>query len=228
MSYQQHVEAARSRLDGCAALKDHSYLISLWSQSKLNVIDWQASASPAALSADGLSIHVYPSFGQLPPQSAVQLLLREFGLLVYYRAGRPRETWETKPDLPEAGAINAFQAKLASGRFQSFKLLVDDFKTATDRYTALNIANALIANGVGIKSATNLDIKSWGATAEYAALKKPHRLDGLLAAYTPREMLDCYGEAFADMVLNESRSTLESSLRKGFQRVVLGIAERTR
>jgi hypothetical protein len=102
---------------------------------------------------------------------------------------------------------------------------VETFNTAMDRLVCLNVSNALLANGVGFPSSQGIDIKVYGATSEYSCGKKYHSLIPFTSAYAPREVHNCYGCAFAEMIVNKMRSIRESSTAKALEALVREIAE---
>ena len=129
---------------------------------------------------------------------AVYTLIREFGNLLYARCDESlKRRWDNKLCLPKAPHISAVQAKLTP-EHKSYHALVASFKTAMERYVALNLCNALITHGVPYAQATNLDLKTWGATQAYANGKRYHVLIPLVSAYASREIFECFGAALAD------------------------------
>jgi hypothetical protein len=181
----------------------------------------------AELTRDGSKINLYPSLASCPTYQ--HELMREFGLLVLNRGGQAAaDAWSARETQAEPGAVASFQNKLASAAFKTYREVVDDFKTAVDRFVALNLANALIANHVPIEDSVKLNVTEWGATREYAIGKRKHPLDALLGAYCPARMLACFGETFADAVLNELRSVRESSTAAELRKLVEGVVELAR
>lgn len=204
-----------------------SHLGALWDSGIWVEQDSQILDVSVEVSRDGKKINVYP--GLLACTTPDKDAIREFGVMVFFRAGAKAKTlWEQKLTKPSAQAVEAFQLKLESGRFSSFREIVEDFKTAADRYVALNLANALISNHVPVADSSRINLKDWGPTSEYAAGKRRHKFACILSAYCPRKMLDCYGESFVDLVLNELRGVKEISVSQEFRSLLEDIADLAR
>lgn len=228
MNYAPQLEATAERLTRSQLGTKFSHLRAIWNAGSTWVQhSTQLINADAELTRDGAKINLYPSL--IGCQTYQHELVREFGLLVLNRGGKTAaDLWAARATKAEPGAIAAFQHKLASTAFGTYRAIVDDFKTAVDRFVALNLANALIANHVPIKDAAKIDVSMWGATCEYATGRRLHPLDALLGAYCPARMTACFGETFADTVLNELRSVRESSTAAELRKLVESIVELAR
>jgi hypothetical protein len=94
-----------------------------------------------------------------------------------------------------------------------------------DRLVALNITNALLANGVGYSSSNGVNIRTWGATEEYCNRKRFHSIIPLVSAYSTRDVLNCYGCAFGEMLVNKLLTVQESSTAAALEAIIRSIAE---
>jgi len=228
IDYSGQLSSAGERLTSSQLGVRLPHLGALWRSRELWVEhDDQLVNADAALSHDGRRINLYPSLTVCP--TSQHELAREFGLYVLARgANEAKAVWENRATKAEPGVVSAFQLKLKSGTFASYRDIVEDFKTAVDRFTALNIANALIANRVPFADSAQIELVKWGPTCEYAEGRRRHPIDALLGAYCPARMTSCFGEAFADAVLNELRSVRESSTAAELRKLVEEVAELSR
>lgn len=185
-------------------------------------------ATDAELARDGTNrINLYPSLLQKPRKYSIFVVLREFGHLIYSKAGEQvKRRWLYKLGLPTTGQITAVQNKMTP-QFASFRDMVESFTTAMDRYVALNIANALIANGVKYSQSQNIDIKEWGPTQEYCNRRRYHVLIPLVSAYASREIYEDFGTAFADWTCGMCGIT-ESSVADATHEIIREMAEAMR
>jgi hypothetical protein len=179
----------------------------------------------ASDSAD--EVVLYPVLQAKEPSQADYAVLREFGILLLRKAGaNGKERWEKKLCLPMDDQIDAVQGKLDQRcAYKSYEELVTSFSTALDRLVALNITNALLANGVGYSNSNGVKLKTWGATEEYCTRKRFHSIIPLVSAYSTRDVLNCYGCAFAEMLVNKLLTVRESSTSKALEAIVRSIAE---
>lgn len=161
----------------------------------------QRVATDAEVARDGTPrINLYPSLMQKPSKMAVFAVIREFGHLLYAKAGEPtKRRWQHKLALPSTAQITAVQGKLTPD-FKSYHDLVGAFTTAMDRYVALNIANALIVNGVPYSQSQSINLKEWGPTQEYCNRRRYHVLIPMISAYASKEIYEDFGVALADWI----------------------------
>ncbi len=201
------------------------HLMRLWSEVKWNELNDQRVASDIEMARDGTErINLYPSIAKKSRKLAAYLILREFGRLVYSKAPEKlRRRWTFKFCLPSDGQIEAVQGKL-NPQFKSYREMVESFKTAMDRFVALNLANALIAKGVPYAQSQNINLKQWGATQEYANRRRYHPLISLASAYASKEIYEDFGAAFADWLCGTNGIT-ESSVAEAVHSIVRDIIE---
>ena len=198
------------------------HLVSAWNALTWNKSQDTAPATDAQASyADAHTINLYPV---LLPRRDPAPLLREFGVSLMQGAdARTRRCWEDKLCLPEAAQLDAVQRKLQSSEFDTYRSLTESFKTALDRLVSLNVCNALLANHVPRAQATNVNIFAWGATAEYANLRRRHSIKPLVYAYVDRDLAECPGRALAELVAHGMRHVRESSVAGALRRIIIEV-----
>lgn len=206
-----------------------AHIGALWNRVDFNVVEQSNTENDARLCAGKDAIALYPVLLERAPAQADTILLREFGLMLLRRAGASNRTrWSKKLVLPSERQITAVQGRLGDqalrGAGGTYLALVESFKTATDRLVALNITNALLANGMPFESSVGVKITEWGPTAEYSTGKKYHSIIPLTSAYAPAEVHRCYGCAFAEMIVNKMRAVKESSTARSLETLVRDIA----
>jgi hypothetical protein len=215
-----------------ALLKDgpitSAHLLRAWQDVRWVKCADQKIAADAEVARDGSGrISLYPSLAQKSRKYAVYVLLREFGHLLYGKASDPvKRRWMYKLALPSSGQVDAVQGKL-NPTFTSYRDMVESFTTALDRYVALNIANALIANGVPYAQSQNVKLKEWGPTQEYCNRRRYHVLIPLVSAYASKEIFEDFGAAFADWVTGMCGIT-ESSVADATHEIIREMVEAMR
>jgi hypothetical protein len=205
----------------------------LWNKIEFQVNNERKTENDASLSPSKDLIALYPALLDREPAQADSIVLREFGLLLLRKAGAHcQERWEKKLALPKESQISAVQQRLQDAAIRAanktYREVVETFNTAMDRLVCLNVSNALLANGVQFPSSTGIDIKVWGPTSEYSCGKRYHSLIPYTSAYAPREVHNCYGCAFAEMIVNKMRSIRESSTAKALEALIREIAEQAK
>lgn len=205
----------------------------LWNSVEFQVNSERKTENDASAHPSKDLIALYPALLDKTPAQADSIVLREFGLLLLRKSGAHcQERWEKKLTLPKESQISAVQSRFQDAAIRAanntFRDVVETFNTAMDRLVCLNISNALLANGVGFPSSQGIDIKVWGPTAEYSSGKKYHSLIPFTSAYAPREVHNCYGCAFAEMIINKMRSVRESSTAKALEGLIREIAEQAK
>lgn len=205
----------------------------LWDNLEFQVVTETKTENDASLHPSKDSIALYPALLQKTPAQADSIILREFGLLLLRKAGAHcQERWHKKLMLPTEKQITAVQGRLQDAAIRAankfYRDVIETFATAMDRLVFLNVSNALLANGVAFPSSQGIDIKVWGPTAEYSCGKKYHSLIPFTSAYAPREVHNCYGCAFAEMIINKMRSVRESSTAKALETLIREIADTAR
>lgn len=188
------------------------HILRAWKDVEWVKSDDQRVATDAEVARDGTPrINLYPSLIGKPRKYSAYLALREFGHLLYAKAGdQVKRRWTDKLALPTTAQITAVQGKLTPD-FKSYHDLVESFTTAMDRYVALNIANALIVNGVPYSQSQSINLKQWGPTQEYCNRRRYHVLIPMISAYASKEIYEDFGAAFADWVCGMNGIT-ESSV----------------
>lgn len=210
-----------------------AHISSLWNVIKFRGMEQKQTENDASLSPTDESIALYPAIRQKAPAQADSIVLREFGKLLLRKAGtHGNSRWSQKLVLPSVKQIAAVQEKLSSPDFrsgnQTYRELVESFPRAVDRLVALNLTNALLANGMPFSSSRGVQLEQWGPTMEYATLKKYYSLIPLTSAYAPREVHADFGIAFSEMIINKMRSIRESSTAISLQALIREICETAR
>ena len=202
-------------------------------QRALAQIEWakmesQTVATDAEVSRDCENkITLYPSILAKSKNVGCFVLLKEVGHLLFTNCDEAlARRWNMKLCLPTEQQINAVQSKLTRD-FKSYREVMESFKTAMDRYVALNIANALISKGVPYAQVQNLNLRTWGATQEYANLQRYHSIIPMLSAYAPKEIFEDFGAAFADWIC-ETKGITESSVADSTHGIIEDILTATR
>lgn len=205
-----------------------AHIMRFWSDIQWSKYDSQRVTTDAEMARDGTDrINLYPSLIQKPKDFAAFIVVREFGRLLFSKANESiRRRWTFKLGLPTEAQIQAVQGKL-NPQYSSYRDMVESFSTAMDRYVALNVANALIANGVPYAQSQNIKVQQWGPTQEYCNRRRYHVLIPLLSAYSSKELYDDFGTALADWVTGMCGIT-ESSVAEAVHSIIKEIAEAAR
>lgn len=225
-NYDAIIQEAEAALENGPVKPAH--LLRAWKDISWNKSEDQKVANDVELARDGSGrISLYPSLSHKSKRFGAFLLLREFGRLLFSRASdKVKRRWIYKFGLPATGQIAAVQGKLAPS-FVSYRDMVESFTTAVDRYVALNIANALIANGIRYSQSQNLNLKECGATQEYCNRRRYHVLIPLVSAYASREIFEDFGAAFSDWVAGTTGIT-ESSVAEATHEIIREMIEALR
>jgi hypothetical protein len=192
------------------------HIAALWNRVEFRVNEQKQTENDASVHPKDDAISLYPALLQKTPAQADSIVLREFGKLILRMAGSHCQArWDKKLVLPGEKQISAVQEKLSDESFRTqnstYRELVESFATAMDRLVALNITNALLANGMPFSSSVGVKITEWGPTSEYASMRKYHSIIPFTSAYAPREVHVDFGNAFAEMIINKMRAVRESS-----------------
>jgi hypothetical protein len=196
-----------------------------WKPSKVS------SGADASLNVAGKpEVNVYPSFAKLDPERQQAVLMREFGKLLFRKAGDKVKTrWEKKLCLPLAAQIDAVQAAVASPEHETYKDLVLSFSTLMDRFVAANIANALIrVSHVHRANSRNIELRTYGSTMDYCNCRRYHPLVPFVTAYGYEDLADCPGVGLAEVVVWKMRHVREKSLADALQRLIVDLFDRCR
>lgn len=178
------------------------------------------------------TIHLYPALFNDP--RAAQSILREFALYVQSKGGdRAIDIWSKKLDVPRDDHIGQFVRALKSdenrARCHTYKEILDTYPQkghSVERLVAINLANALLANNIPYPDSVGVDIYSWGPTAEYANGKKYHSLIPLTSAYAPQDINNCFGCAFALLVVNNLGHVRDNSVAYAMKSIMRNVIKR--
>jgi hypothetical protein len=206
-------------------LRELTHIHRRWEDVDWNAMEDQRVPTDAEVARDGSNrVTLYPSLIHKPGREASVTVLREFGRLLFAQAPKAlKRRWQNKLCLPSAAQIDAVQRKLTPD-FKSYHDLVESFKTAMDRYVALNLANALIAKGVPYAQVQNVNLHQWGATQEYANRRRYHSIIPLVSAYSSQEIFTDFGAALADW-LCETQGITESSVAEATHNLLRDILD---
>lgn len=204
------------------------HILRAWEDITWNKAEDQRINADVEIARDKSSrITIYPSLLRKPRAHACFLLLREFGHILFKKASeQAQRRWTNKLGLPTSGQVMAVQRKLKPN-FKSYHELVESFTTAMDRYVAVNVANALIANGVPYAQSESINLQQWGPTQEYCNRRRYHVLIPLISAYASKEIFEDFGAAFADWVTGMCGIT-ESSVADATHEIIRDIIEAAR
>jgi len=227
--HANNVKQAKSKLEACQAT-NKPHVLSLWDKVKWQVHDTQEyPGTDAEAARDGsMTVNTFPSLTHKKEDEIAFELIWEFGVLVYNTASEEvQNLWDLKLVLPSNEQIDAFQHKLHTG-FKSYREIVESFSTPCDRLVAINLANAMMANGQAFEGAFNVDVRKFGPTQEYANMKRYHSLKPLMGAYAPRLLDDCFGYALADCACREFKSVRRTDLAEVLKRLIGKVLEVSR
>lgn len=199
-----------------------------WVEHKKQVLKSHAELSRT----NDAFINLYPSLAQQPDSSL--LVLREFGIYLKAKGGKRAESvWEKKLTTPEPKDIDAIAAKLRDPAIRAKCSTYDDLMatypekgSAVARLVAIHIFNALRLQHIPFADSVGVDIKTWGPTTEFATGTKYYSLNPLMA-YVPRDCVDCFGWAFAELIVNNCQCVVESSTRYAFKKVIRQVVQRS-
>lgn len=231
-TFKQIVSSA-TKLLLASPVGDKPHIAALWNRIEFRVNEEKQTENDASAHPKEDAISLYPMLRQKTPAQADQAVLREFGKLVLRLSGAHcNERWEKKLVLPGEKQIAAVQEKLSSPDFRqqntTYRELVETFLTAMDRLVALNVTNALLANGMPFSSSLGVNIVQWGPTSEYATMRRYHSIVPFTSAYAPRQVHEDFGEAFAEMIINKMRSVREASTARVLTGLIHEICDHAR
>lgn len=176
----------------------------------------------AVLTPEKDSIVIFKNFASAP--GGAEELLEVLGECALAKAGPEGEKIWNRKLVYSAGLVGSqFNEKLASGRYSTFRALTESYLGAVERLEALHIANALIANGVSVKDAQNVDVLQWPATQGLASGKEPYSLVPLVSAYCDPDHWKYFPKAFSAMVLGTltcGRSDVLAGLKQNINSVL--------
>ena len=219
---QTTLQQAGEQLKRSPLGREH-HILTAWNAVNWKQLDRDTGAAAQAALGQTNTIVVYPALQRLSPNSRSAALIREFGIVLFRQAKeQAKRVWEEKLCLPLAEQIVAVQNRLQDPEYPTYEAIVASFDRCLERYTALNLLNALIRpQFVPRESALNLDLRTWGSTAEYASGQRTHRIVPFVYAYGTRQLAECPGQALAELAVNDMGSISESSVLEAFRRVIV-------
>lgn len=202
-------------LDRCS-ITSQSHVKSHWRDVEIRCIGKDWDTETARLYVEGGTkpvIFVYPAVEKLTPEHQAFVVLREFGDYLLSKAPAEMEVeWRQKLVLPTTEQINAFQQRLNQG-FNSYQEVVGSLKSPIDRLVALHLSNAMMYNGQAFTGASNVNVREWGPTKEFATLTRYYSIAPLTSAYCPRDIHKDFGSAFASCVVYDLKTVLHTDVR---------------
>jgi hypothetical protein len=170
-------------------------------------------------------INIFGDFYKVDQSKQLEVIVAAFGVSAFIRLAtkEAQHRWEFKLTLPESAQVESVQEKLRDPKFKTFREIMESFTTLMDRYVALNLTNALLANGITRERALNLNLRQWGSTLEYANIRKMHSLKPYVTAYGPRDVAECPGDALAEKLVHQMGHVTESSLAKAYGRLIIEV-----
>ena len=219
---QEQVDRIENYLDRCS-VSSQSHVKSHWRDVEVRCIGKDWDTETARLYVEGNTkpvIYTYPVVDTFTAEYQAFVVLREFGDYLLSKASDEMEVeWRQKLILPTTEQINAFQQRLNQG-FDSYQAVVDSLKSPVDRLVALHMANAMMYNGQAFAGATNVDVRQWGPTKEFATLTRYFSIAPLTSAYCPREIHKDFGTAFASCVVYDLRTVLHSDVKQSLRGLI--------
>ncbi len=194
-----------------------------------NDVKWKevphAQGLAAAHDREPDTINLFGGLAKVDHVKQLEAIIEAFGVLVFTRRApeHAQERWEMKLTLPEAHQIDQVQEKLKDTSLGSYKAIKDSFDRLMDRYVSLNLTNALAAVGIKRAQATNINLRQWGGTSQYANIRKLHSIRPYVTAYGPRDVADCPGTALAEKLVHNMRHVTESSLQDAYGRLIIEV-----
>lgn len=219
---QEQVDRIENYLDKCS-VSSQSHVKSHWRDVEVRCIgkDWDTETARLYIENNTKPvIYTYPVVETFTADYQAFVVLREFGDYLLTKASAEMEVeWRQKLILPTTEQINAFQQRLNQG-FDSYQAVVDSLKSPVDRLVALHMANAMMYNGQAFAGATNVDVRQWGPTKEFATLTRYYSITPLTSAYCPREIHKDFGTAFASCVVYDLKTVLHSDVKQALRGLI--------
>jgi len=212
------MDKARDRLIKSGIFR--SSMSEAWRSASFKEMPLQTVAIPCM--AFDAGILIYPAFKKLDDYSQLRWFVQAFGSFYYSRMGTRKRIWDNRLILPAETQIDDFQGKLMSGKFFTYRALVEDFKNATSRLVAIHLSNAFLANNIAIKDAANVDVKTWPCTESFACGKSYYSLKPLLSAYAPQ--IKGFGDALAEVAVDDCVNIYETSVKSELRALINAIA----
>lgn len=178
---------------------------------------------------DSITIKLFPAILKLNSTQAVKSVVVAVGQAIYDRlTDADKLAWTKKLVFATDEDISAFQTKLQSQSYPTFKDLVDSLPQAVSRLVAIHLSNGILSSGQSITSASNLKVIHWGPTAELATQKKPYSLVPLISSYAPSDIFHDFAAAFSALALNSLDRVTESSCKKAFTGLIMFLVQQGR
>jgi hypothetical protein len=169
---------------------------------------------------DKPTVFLYPCLSRFTPEHQAFCVLREFAQFLLLKASDEMEThWKQKLTLPTQDQIDAFATRLNQD-FKSYADVVASLKSPVDRLVATHLANAMMANGQAFAGATNVNVRKWGPTQEFAGCRRYFSLVPLTSAYCPREIDRDFGSAFASMCVYDLKTVLHTQVKDALVQII--------
>lgn len=232
-THREIVQAAGKKIDEHEVGK-LAHLVDYWSKMQWIEHADQTLQTDAELSRTHEPfVNLYPSLQRAA--DPVRLVLIEFGIFLLHKGGqRAGAIWKNKLLAPTKEHIKTCATRLADPsirqQLQTYEAFVQSYPEkghAVARLVALHLCNALKHHNIAFPDSIGVDIYTWGPTAEFANGQKYFSLTPLLSAYAPRRINDCFGCAFADLVLTNLSTVIESSVQYALKSVMLNVIQRS-
>lgn len=174
-------------------------------------------------------IHLFPSLIENP--DAGRNVLKAFGDLIYRRGLEMAETlWSQKLTTPTTEQVQQFAQKLADPvlrkKCKTYEQVIQSYPdkgNSVDRLVAIHLANALIANNIPYPDSVGVDIYTWGPTAEFANRKRYYSLVPLVSAYSPKDIFENFGAAFASFLIEDLDRIQDLSVAEQMKKIVYAV-----
>lgn len=222
-----------SKLLLASEIGQQDHVLAFWKTIEWHEHKKQLLKADCELSRTGDAyINLYPSLAKNPV--AVRAVLREFGIYLLVKGGeRAKAIWEKKLTTPEPAHIDLFADKLKSAELRqtckTYEQVVDTYPkkgSAVPKLVAIHLANALRLHNIPFVDSTGVNIRTWGPTTEFCQGKKYYSLLPL-SAYAPRDICDCFGRAFADLIVSHLDCVIEMSTRYEFKKILRRVIQRS-
>ena len=232
-TYRKIVKAASDRLSNHEVGK-LAHVVDFWDSIQWLEHNDQLLQAEAELSRNGQPfVNLYPSLRQ--SKEPERVVLTEFGLFLLHKGGpRAKAIWDNKLASPDSEHIKVVAERLAdpevrknTGTYEAFVQSLPDKGHAVERLVAVHLCNALKHHNIAFPDSVGVDIYKWGPTAEFANGQKYFSLTPLISAYAPRSLNDCFGCAFADLVLTDLNMVIESSVKYALKGTMLNVLQRS-
>jgi len=212
---QEQVNRIGNYLDRCQ-ISSQSHIKSHWQDVEIRCLgkDWDTETARLYIEGNVKPvIFTYPVVESFTDDYQAFVVLREFGDYLLTKAPDEMDVeWRQKLVLPTNEQINAFQQRLNQG-FNSYQEVVDSLKSPLDRLVALHMSNAMMYNGQAFAGASNVNVREWGPTKEFATLTRYYSIAPLTSAYCPRDIHKDFGTAFASCVVYDLKTVLHSDVK---------------